>query len=182
MKRVPFLFSIDTPMAERMRTYPWARSPIGEPPGWDSALKMLVPMMLASNQPMCVVWGPSRTLLYNDAYAPILDGKHPDAFGRDFLEAWREVREELEPLVGDAYLGVPSRGEDIVLWMERHGHREETHFSYFFAPVRDESGAVAGFPPGRWPACWRSAATSRRRPPTRAARWRWPRTSAAGTR
>jgi len=145
MKRVPFLFSIDSPMAQRLRTFPWADSPIGEPPGWDTALKTLVPMMLASNQPMCVVWGPSRMLLYNDAYAQLLGDKHPDALGRDFLEVWHEVRGELGPLVEDAYHGVPSRGEDVQFWTERHGFREEDHFSYFFAPVRAESGEVAGF-------------------------------------
>ncbi|HWI25139.1 MAG TPA: PAS domain-containing protein, partial [Lysobacter sp.] len=145
MKRVPFLFSIDTPMAERLRTFAWAGSPIGEPAGWDTALKTLVPMMLASNQPMCVVWGPSRTLLYNDAYAELLGDKHPGALGRDFLEVWDEVREEVAPLVADAYRGIPSRGDDVPFWTTRHGQREETHFSYFFAPVRAESGEVAGF-------------------------------------
>ena len=145
MKRVPFLFSIESPMAERMRTHPWAHSPIGEPLGWDTALKVLVPMMLASNQPMCVVWGPSRTLLYNDPYAQILGDKHPDALGRDFLEVWDEARASLEPLVADAYRGTPSRMDDIALQMERHGWSEEAHFSYFYAPVRDDAGEVAGF-------------------------------------
>jgi len=145
MKRVPFLFSIDTPMAERLRTFAWSSSPIGEPAGWDTALKTLVPMILASNQPMCVVWGPARMILYNDAYAQLLGDKHPHALGRDFLEVWHEVREQIEPLVADAYLGVSSRGDDIVFWTERHGHCEEGHFSYFFAPVRAESGEVSGF-------------------------------------
>jgi len=145
MKRVPFLFSIDTPMAARLRAFPWAGSAVGEPQAWDSALKTLVPMMLASNQPMCVVWGPARTLLYNDAYAQLLGDKHPEALGRDFLEVWHEVREALEPLVADAYRGAPSRGDDVAFWTQRHAHREETHFSYFLAPVRAESGEVAGF-------------------------------------
>ena len=145
MKRVPFLFTIDSPMAERLRTYPWADSPIGEPRGWDTALKTLVPMMLASNQPMCVVWGPSRMLLYNDAYAQVLGGRHPDALGRDFLEVWHEVRAEVAALVEDAYRGVPSRGDDARFRIERCGVVEERHFSYFFAPVRAESGEVAGF-------------------------------------
>src|SRR3712207_9556186 len=34
---------------------------------------------------------------------------------------------------------------DITLIMERRGYPEETHFSFSYTPVRDESGTVAGF-------------------------------------
>ena len=145
MKRVPFLFSSDTAMAQRCRAFPWADSPLGPPAGWDTALKTLVPVVLTSNQPMFIVWGEARTLLYNDAYAEILGNKHPDALGRDFLAVWHEVRHDLEPMVVAAYRGEPWQMDDIQLWMERRGYREETHFSFFYAPVRAESGEVAGF-------------------------------------
>ena len=145
MKRTPHLFTSGTPMAERHRAHPWASTPLGPPVTWDSALKTLVPTMLASNQPMFIVWGPSRTLLYNDEYAAILGGKHPAALGIDFLEVWREIRADLEPLVAAAYRGEPVQMDNIALSMERHGYREETHFSFFYAPVRDDGGEVAGF-------------------------------------
>ena len=35
--------------------------------------------------------------------------------------------------------------DDITLMMERRGYPEETHFSFSYTPVRDESGAIAGF-------------------------------------
>src|SRR5687768_11755322 len=72
MNRVPFLFASSTPMAQRHRAFAWDASPLGPPQAWDAALKTLVPIMLASNQAMFIVWGPSRTLLYNDAYGEIL--------------------------------------------------------------------------------------------------------------
>ena len=145
MKRVPFLFSSDNAMSRQHRAFPWADSPVGRPEDWDTSLKTLVPIMLASSQPMFVVWGPSRTLLYNDAYADILGNKHPDALGRDFLEVWHEIRGELEPMVAAAYRGEPWQMDHIELWMERRGFREEAHFSFFYAPVRAESGEVGGF-------------------------------------
>lgn len=73
-------------MGERLRATDWESTPLGEPQGWDGALKTLVPIMLASNQPMFMVWGASRSLLYNDAYAEILARKHPAALTRDFLD------------------------------------------------------------------------------------------------
>lgn len=73
-------------MAGRFRGLAWERTPLAAPDDWDPALRTLVPIMLASNQPMFVVWGKDRTLLYNDGYGEILGQKHPQAIGRDFLE------------------------------------------------------------------------------------------------
>ncbi|WP_189338357.1 PAS domain S-box protein [Sphingobium sp. SCG-1] len=94
---------------------------------------------------MFVAWGWERTLLYNDAYSEILADKHPSALGRDFLEVWSEIRPELVPIVEEAYAGRPVQMDDITLIMLRKGFPEETHFSFSYTPVRDESGAVAGF-------------------------------------
>ena len=132
-------------MSERCSAYPWSGSPLGEPGTWDSALKTLVPIVLTSNQPMFVTWGDQRTLIYNDAYGEILADKHPDALGRDFLEVWNEIRADLEPIVESAYSGTPVQMDDIELWMERRGYREETHFSFFYTPVRNEDGDIEGF-------------------------------------
>ncbi len=145
MKRTPFLFTAGTPTAERLRVFDWQQTPLGPPHTWDEALKTLVPIMLASSQPMFVVWGASRTLVYNDAYAEILASKHPHAIGRDFLEVWHEIRDSLVPIVDAAYRGEPVRMDDIELWMERRGYREETHFSFSYSPVRAYSGEIAGF-------------------------------------
>ncbi len=132
-------------MAARHRAFPWDRSPLGTPEHWPAALRTLVPIMLASNQPMFIAWGPQRTLLFNDPYAEILGIKHSQALGRDFLEVWSEIRGDLQPIVEAAYRGEPVQMNDILLWMEHRGRREETHFSFFYAPVRGDGGQVAGF-------------------------------------
>ena len=51
---------------------------------------------------MFVVWGPERTLLYNDPYAEILAGKNPAAPARPFLDVWSEIRADLVPIVEQA--------------------------------------------------------------------------------
>jgi PAS domain S-box-containing protein len=132
-------------MAERHRAFDWHQSPLGPPEGWDTALKTLVPIMLASNQPMFVAWGQSRTLLYNDPYAEILANKHPAALGRDILEVWHEIRDALEPIVTTAYAGQSVQMDDIQFWVERRGYREEAHFSFSYSPVRADSGEIGGF-------------------------------------
>ena len=132
-------------MGALVRGHDWGSTPIGPPAGWPQPLKTLVGVMLAANQPMFVAWGPERTLVYNDAYAEILAGKHPGALGRDLLEAWHEIRADLSPIVEQAYAGRPVHMDDIAFVMHRKGYAEETHFAFSYTPVRGEDGAVAGF-------------------------------------
>jgi PAS domain S-box-containing protein len=132
-------------MGALMRAYDWAATPLGAADGWPYGFKTLVGVMLGSNQPMFIAWGPERTLLYNDAYAEILARKNPTALGRDFLDVWHEIRRDILPIVEQAYAGEPVHMDDITLIIERRGYPEETHFAFSYTPVRDETGAVAGF-------------------------------------
>ncbi|WP_375597078.1 PAS domain-containing protein [Devosia sp. Naph2] len=127
-----------------IRDHDWGSSPIGAPERWPEALKTLVSVMLSSSQPMFVAWGASRTLIYNDQYAQILAGKHPEALGGDFLEVWHEIRADLSPIVAQTYSGEPVQMDDIMLVMQRRGYPEETHFSFFYSPIRDDRGTTAG--------------------------------------
>ncbi len=132
-------------MGERLRSHRWTDTSLGLPHQWPLALTTLVGVMLSSNQAMFIAWGPDRVLLYNDAYAEVLASKHPDALGRDFLEVWQEIRADLVPIVEQAYQGKPVHMDDITLIMHRKGYPEETHFSFSYTPVRDESGGIEGF-------------------------------------
>jgi PAS domain S-box-containing protein len=132
-------------MARRLRGHPWDQSPLGAFDTWPGPLKTLVAIMTSSSQPMFIVWGSERTLLYNDGYAEILAAKHPDALGRDVLDVWHEIRDDLEPIVGEAYAGRPVYMDDITLQMQRKGFLEETHFSFSYTPIFEEDGGVSGF-------------------------------------
>jgi PAS domain S-box-containing protein len=127
-----------------IRAHDWSATPLGRPENWPQPLKTLADLMLGSNQPMFVAWGSGRTLIYNDPYSEILASKHPSALGHDFLEVWHEIRTDLVPIVEQAYRGEPVQMDRITLIMHRKGYPEETHFSFFYSPVRDETGAVAG--------------------------------------
>ncbi len=102
--------------------------------------------MLGATQPMFIAWGPAGTLVYNEAYAAILGDKHPHALGQPFLDVWSEIRDDLLPIVAQAYAGIPVHMDDITLVIERHGYPEETHFNFSYTPIRDtETDTVAGF-------------------------------------
>ena len=127
-----------------MRARDWAATPLGPADGWPQPLKTLVGVILAARQPMCILWGPRRTYLYNDRYAPILGYKHPAGLGQAYFDVWPEVREAVAPLLARVDLGEAIQMDDLALTLERRDPPEEAHFSFSFTPVRDESGAVAG--------------------------------------
>lgn len=131
-------------MAERVRRYDWAATPLGPIARWPQSLRTAVDLMLASGHAMCLAWGPERTFLYNDAYAPIMGRRHPQALGKRFEEAWPDVWPEIAPLVDRTFHGETSTFRDMPLSMTRHGHAEETWWSFSYSPVRDEAGEVAG--------------------------------------
>ena len=131
-------------MGALMREHDWSSTPLGAPTSWPGALRTLIGVMLGSKQPMFVAWGAGRTLLYNDGYAAILARKHPDALGRPFLDVWSEIRDDLVPIVEQAYAGEAVHMDDVMPMMDRNGHREETHFAFSYTPVRDETGTVVG--------------------------------------
>ena len=125
--------------------YDWSRTPLGPREGWPLPLNILVDVMLGSAQPMFVVWGPEQIFLYNDPYVEILASKHPAALGQPFLQVWNEIRDDITPVVEQAYGGTPVRMDDIRLIMHRKGYAEETHFAFSYTPVRGADGGVAGF-------------------------------------
>ncbi|HVE53564.1 MAG TPA: PAS domain-containing protein [Ramlibacter sp.] len=141
---LPHFLSGGATVGELMRSHPWTDTPVGSPDRWPVALQTIVQIMLSSNQPMFVAWGPDRTFLYNDAYLPILGGKHPAALGMPFLDVWREIRAEIGPLVNRAFDGEPVQMDDIQLVLHRNGYPEETHFSFFYSPIQTADGSVAG--------------------------------------
>ena len=131
-------------MGEFMRAYDWSTSTLGSPGRWPQSLVTLVRVMLNSRQPMFIAWGPDRTLVYNDAYAPMLGARHPSALGRPFFETWPEIRGEVGDLMDQVFTGDPVHMDDLQLTLHRNGYPEEAHFAFSYTPVPSDDGAVAG--------------------------------------
>src|SRR5271156_3331344 len=84
-------------MGARIRAHSWQQS-LGLPGTWPAPLRTLVGVMLASQQPKFIAWGPRRIWFNNDAFIPILGDKHPHALGRPAMDVWGEAMDVLEPL------------------------------------------------------------------------------------
>ncbi|WP_409266333.1 ATP-binding protein [Massilia sp. BHUDP2] len=140
---LPFL-SGGGQMGAMMRAHDWSHSPLGHPRTWPQALRTTVGLMLNSKFPMFVAWGPELGFLYNDSYAIILGEKHPASLGDRFHDIWREIWDDIHPLIVRALKGESTYMDRLPLRMHRHGYDEDTWFRFSYSPVRDEDGTVAG--------------------------------------
>jgi two-component sensor histidine kinase len=121
----------------------WAATPLGPVAHWPVTLKVALGMALNSRFPKALVWGPSLTTFYNDAFKPILGAK-PEAMGRSFAEVWAEAWDRLGSIAERAFAGEATFIEDYPVTIERHGHPEDCHFTFCYSPIRDPEGRVVG--------------------------------------
>lgn len=131
-------------MGARIRAHDWSRTELGRPQDWPGSLKTALRIMLASRQPMWVWWGPGLINFYNDAYLPIIDGKHPGALGRPARLVWAEIWPQIRDRIEAALTGESSYSEAELLMMDRNGYREETYHTFSFSPVPDENDRIGG--------------------------------------
>jgi signal transduction histidine kinase len=134
-------------MGKTMRAYDWTTSPIGPPDTWPHSLCVVVNIMLNSQAPMCVLWGPQRFCFYNDASIKIYGANHPSAFHRPMFEIWPETRNTLGAIFADVFSGQSRSLDDLQLTLERNGLPETVFFTINLVPVRarnDEIGGILG--------------------------------------
>ncbi len=127
-----------------MREHDWSTSSLGDPQTWPSALRTAVGMMINSDFPMFVAWGPELGFLYNDAYVQILGAKHPQSLGHKFQAIWFEIWDDINPLIERALAGYSTYHENLPLVMLRNGYEENTWFTFAYSPIYDEAGEVNG--------------------------------------
>src|SRR3984957_2713273 len=136
----------DTEMSRLVAQHDWSKTSLGPIQSWPNSLKSAVNLMLNSQHPMWVGWGPEMTFLYNDAYISVLSlAKHPWALGRSMREVWAEIWGDVGALVENVYAkGEPTYVDNLRLFMSRGDRLEETYYSFSYSPIFDESGKIAG--------------------------------------
>ncbi len=131
-------------MGHLIRTLDWSQSPLGPIASWPQSLRTTVNLCLASDLPICIIWGPELVQLYNDGYRVICGEKHPRSMGQNFSECWREAWPVIGAAHDSALAGDTAFLEDQHIFLERHGYTEECFFTFSFSPIRDETGRLAG--------------------------------------
>jgi len=137
----------DRGMAAVMADWDWPSTPVGETSSWPLALRTVVRLMLTSRFPMWAGWGPELAFFYNDAYRrDTLGIKHPWALGRPAHDVWAEIWDDIGPRIHKVLAsGEATWDEDLLLFLERSGYREETYHTFSYSPIADDDGdQIAG--------------------------------------
>ncbi|MEY2412506.1 MAG: hypothetical protein QOD84_1112 [Acidobacteriaceae bacterium] len=133
-------------MADLVRAFDWTSTPLGDVATWSDTLITAVNLLLASQHPMFLWWGPELIQFYNDGYRPsIRADKHPSALGQRGIECWPEIW----PIIGPQIEAVMSRGastwnKNQLVPIKRDGKLEEVYWTYGYSPVRDKEGSIQG--------------------------------------
>lgn len=129
---------------QALRSRDWSSHALGPVAEWPLPLRLALQIVLAAQQPMFVTWGQDQSVIYNDAYAALLQHRHPAAFGAPFLTVFPEAAGEVAALMQRTLSGEAHHRDDIAFMLLRGGALRETHFSYSHTPLRDECGTIRG--------------------------------------
>jgi len=132
-------------MGALTRAFDWSKTPLGPPETWPQSLKTSVRLLLSSQHPMFIWWGPELIQIYNDAYRQTLGPeRHPSALGQRGRECWGEIWHIIGPQIEYVMAGKGATWHvDQLVPVTRFGRREDVWWTYGYSPI-DEANGVGG--------------------------------------
>ncbi|MDT9600291.1 GAF domain-containing protein [Sphingosinicella rhizophila] len=140
---MPFL-SGDGELASLIRSFDWARTPLGPIDRWPQSLKTATSIVVASPVPIVMLWGEQGVMIYNDAYSVFAGGRHPGLLGSNVRDGWPEVAAFNDNVMKVGLAGGTLSYADHELTLNRTGQPEQVFMNLDYSPVYDEAGRPAG--------------------------------------
>jgi PAS domain S-box-containing protein len=129
-------------MGALTRAYDWSANPLGAPETWPQSLRTAVRILLNTNHPMFIWWGPKLIQFYNDAYRQTMGPeRHPGALGQGGRECWAEIWDIIGPQIEQVMSGGGATWhENQLVPVTRHGRLEQVYWTYGFSPIDEDDG------------------------------------------
>ncbi len=129
-------------MGALTRAYDWSASPLGPPGNWPQSLRTAVRILLNTNHPMFIWWGPELIQFYNDAYRLTMGPeRHPSALGQRGRECWAEIWDIIGPQIEQVMSGGGATWhENQLVPVTRHGRLEQVYWTYGYSPIDEDDG------------------------------------------
>lgn len=128
-----------------LETIDWSKSPLGPIGSWPACLRSALDLALPSAAQIILFWGHEFIALYNDAYRPTIGHKHPAAFGRPAQENWKELWDDLKPLLSAVLeTGQTISARNRPFHINRFGDPETVYFDISYSPISTAETGVLG--------------------------------------
>ena len=127
-------------MGARIRAHDWAGTKLGPPERWPAPLRTAVRILLTTNHPIFIFWGPDCICFYNDAYSKSLGPeKHPSMLGAHGREVWDEIWPIIGPQIAQVMAGRGATwNENQLVPITRNGRLDQVYWTYSYGPIDDE--------------------------------------------
>lgn len=134
-----------TPFQQFVRDVDWKSTSLGPMDTWPDQLRQMVMVIVADKGPAVVYWGDDNTMIYNEAFVPLVGQKHPKLQGQTGELGLPEIWPQFAKIIEEGReTGLTSVGGKEILFLQRHGFLEETYFDWKFIPVIGDKGYVTG--------------------------------------
>ena len=130
-------------MAEEIACRDWSENPLGDLEHWPDTLKDTLNLILKSRFSTVILWGKDFLTFYNDAFAPVLEGKAAP-LGRPFREVIPEQWSKIGPLLQNAWAGEAVYCDNFEVSVERNWEVRESWWTFSFSPITDKQGNILG--------------------------------------
>ncbi|MFC3693189.1 response regulator [Chenggangzhangella methanolivorans] len=127
-----------------IRSRDWSRTPLGPIDGWSLELRATVANIVNSPVAKVLMWGPSHTMIYNDAYSEIAGSNHPRALGGSAPEIWPEIWDWNSRMLEAGFRGELMSFRDQPMTLLRGGREDTFVFDLFYTPVYEADGSIGG--------------------------------------
>ncbi len=135
-------------MGARIRSYPWAETTLGVPDSWPQGLRTALRILLTTQHPIFIFWGPELICFYNDAYSRSLGPEqHPSMLGKPARTQWPLIWDVIGPQIAQVMSGGGATWhENQKLKILRHGELQDIYWTYSYGPIDEQTapGNVGG--------------------------------------
>ena len=132
-------------MGAAMREFDWTKSAVGSPGQWPEGLRFSLKVLLNTNHPMLIWWGPELIQFYNDGFNRIAGSYlRSNALGKSGRAYWEGIWEIIGPDVEHVMNGKGGVWREHQLMPTSEADRSLHHYwTYSFSPI-DNGSSVAG--------------------------------------
>ena len=127
-----------------IRAKDWSATSVGPLAEWSPSLVTAVSMVLYSEFPMIVLWGPDLIQIYNDRYRMLMGAKHPQGLGQGNRECWPEAWHINETIYPRIFAGETMAFREAKYPLAPNGVVEDFYLTLSYSPVLGGDGAIAG--------------------------------------